>query len=84
MKVAGDAPSFLREDHPLMKFIALGSQFGGSGGSGRNPVAYVLGIDEDDPIDRTGVDKQTPGGGDESIGVTQYSAACRCSVVRRA
>jgi len=81
LKVADEAPSFLREDHPLMRFIALGSKFGGTDSIGQYPVSYVVGINKDNSFDRTGVDRQTPGGDkDLPLGKVQYSSEASAAI----
>merc|ERR1719183_2779006 len=68
---AEEAPQFLREEHPIMKFINLNGEF--SQGVSSNIMHVVYGIDREDPFDRSGVDPQTPQG--ETLGKVSYSSS---------
>ena len=65
LKIAHEASSFIRPEHPLMKLLTLSGEFG-SRGDMRSPVTYALDIDAANPFDRAGFDSQTPASGTTS------------------
>jgi len=70
---AEEAPKFLSEEHPIMKFIDLSAEF--SEDITTNLLHVVFGIQREDSFDRTGVDPQTPAG--EFLGNVVYSSSAK-------